>query len=295
MRNAARELRDAVDGFNGLLEQEAKRQCLSLCKKMVTKLPRELRDQVYDHIITERNVTFYRGPNDKVKLANGTSAVHHVFDSEYTGSRVHTDILDYLCRESNQVRFDFGRCHDMVHRVFEQYPRDFNIDLAGLIRRTSVTIRLVDLTKRDTMLQHLEALSKLDRGTTISFVIEARHRAQNKVLRSFHKMISVIAPLLHSLDKSGYSVKVILNPSYSRSNVNIRSLDAFNIIGDQTFRYVFTSENSETSVEDLKIKLIEVWYNIQHQSMGVNCGSTSRNMVTHGTIKPDGMTLDQGG
>lgn len=108
LRTAAAALRTTEEEFNSLIEEKAKLQCRQLCTKMHATLPRELRDHIYDHIITENNVTFYMTKHDKITFVNGTSPLYHVLDEEYTGDKTHQDVLGYLCREAKHTMFDFA-------------------------------------------------------------------------------------------------------------------------------------------------------------------------------------------
>lgn len=79
-------LKVAKEALDAQVAVGAQQQCQSLCAVLHRKLPQELRTMMYQHLIEQRNATFYDGRDGKVKLVNGSSKISHCFDIDYTGA-----------------------------------------------------------------------------------------------------------------------------------------------------------------------------------------------------------------
>lgn len=251
-----KELKAAKRKFDEHIEVQAKRQSRSLCEKMGNRLPRELRNMVYDGLITENNATSYDGPDGKVKLVNGYSAVQHFFDPDFTGSIVHKDVVEEL--NHRKVRFDFRHRHTLLPAAFAQYASVHGFELAKVLSDVGVTLNLRDLKGRDLVLGHLKGLLKLRKGAHVHVFVEADGRTQKQIGRSFRRVVRSTVMFLGRLKQAGYEVTVVMNPSYMRSNVKNNSESRFSIIHEQTFRYSFELSNHEYSATGIERKLKKV-------------------------------------
>jgi hypothetical protein len=273
-----KELKAAKRKFEDHIETQAKRQCRSLCERMSDKLPRELRNMVYQSIIMENNATFYDGPGETVKFANGCSTNQHCFDAEFTGSTMHKDLVEELSYRN--VRFDFRHRHALISAAFDQYASIH--DLANAINNVGLTFNLRDLKGRDIVLDHLKGVFEFRKGAHVHVFIEADGRTQAQIRRSFRRVLRSIFMFLGRLKQSGYEVTVVMTPSYIRSNVKNSSDSRFSIIHEQDFRYSFELKNHVYSTSGIELALQKVFYPKLELESLTNCCSFSMSMVRHG-------------
>ncbi|KAH3942941.1 hypothetical protein HBI56_053290 [Parastagonospora nodorum] len=255
LRETGSRLKSAEEKFEEQVTVQAKRQCLSLCEK-VMELPRELRNMVYNDLITERNATFFHGPDKKVKLVNGTSTHTHCFNADFTGSIMHGDIVQEL--NSRGVRFDFRHRHGLLAQAVEEYASLHGLDLTATMKGVGVTLNLGDVKGCDLAMKSLGSLLELPKNTGITVFIEASGRTQPQIARSFRRVVRSVVASLHRLKIAGHEVTVILNPSYARSAAKNGDESRFSIIHAQDFRYVFPVGESETSSKEMEGKLQKV-------------------------------------
>ncbi|KAH4227018.1 hypothetical protein HBI06_105090 [Parastagonospora nodorum] len=255
LQKTGTQLKFAKEKFEEQVTVRAKRQCLSLCEK-VMELPRELRNMVYNDLITEKNATFFHGPDKKVKLVNGTSPHTHCFDADFTGSIMHGDIVQEL--NSRGVRFDFRHRHGLLAQAVEEYASLHGLDLTATMKGVGVTLNLGDVKGCDLAMKSLGSLLELPENTGITVFIEASGRTQPQIARSFRRVVRSVVASLHRLKIAGHEVTVILNPSYARSAAKNGDESRFSIIHAQDFRYVFPVGESETSSKEMEGKLQKV-------------------------------------
>jgi hypothetical protein len=254
---ACKELKSAKRKFQGQIEHEAKRTCRPLCEKMHEKLPRELRDMVYkDLIIDNNNATLYCGEDSAAAYKNGQSALYHCFDLAYTGSGMHKDMIQELCRRG--VRFDFRGRHDMLSKAIQQYNSELGLDFADIVKSVGITISENCLKYREKMLERLKALFKFSKGSTIHVFVEAEGKTQCQMVHSFRRILRATFSLLERLKTAGYVLKVVLNPARNPSAAEDSSNSTFTIIPEQKFRYLFQADNVEFSVAGFEKKLKQV-------------------------------------
>jgi hypothetical protein len=251
-----KELKAAKRKFDDRIETQAKRQCCSLCEKMSDKLPRELRNMVYESIIMENNATFYDGPDHKVKLANGCSTNQHCFDADFTGSAMHKDVVEEL--NHRNVRFDFRHRHALIPAAFIQYASIHQLDLASTLSNVGVTLNLRDVKGRDLVLDRLKGVFELRKGAHVHVFIEADGRTQAQIGRSFRRVLRSIVMFLGHLKQSGYEVTVVMTPSYMRSTIKNSSDSRFSIIHEQDFRYSFELNSHVYSSSGIELQLQKV-------------------------------------
>ncbi|KAH5075764.1 hypothetical protein HBH95_126720 [Parastagonospora nodorum] len=255
LRETGSRLKSAEEKFEEQVTVQAKRQCLSFCEK-VMELPRELRNMVYNDLITEKNATFFHGPDKKVKLVNGTSPHTHCFDADFTGSIMHGDIVQEL--NSRGVRFDFRHRHGLLAQAVEEYSSLHGLDLTATMKGVGVTLNLGDVKGCDLAMKSLGSLLELPKNTGITVFIEASGKTQPQIARSFRRVVRSVVASLHRLKIAGHEVTVILNPSYARSAAKNGDESRFSIIHAQDFRYVFPVGESETSSKEMEGKLQKV-------------------------------------
>jgi hypothetical protein len=258
LRETGSQLKSAEEKFEEQVTVQAKRQCLSLCEK-VMELPRELRNMVYNDLITEKNATFFHGPDKKVKLVNGTSPHTHCFDADFTGSIMHDDIVQEL--NIRGVRFDFRHRHGLLAQAVEEYSSLHGLDLTATMKGVGVTLNLGDVKGHDPAMESLGSLLELPKDTGITVFIEASGKTQPQIARSFRRVVRSIVASLHRLKIAGHQVTVILNPSYARSAAKNGDETRFSIIHAQDFRYVFPVGGSEMNPKEMEDELQKVLVN----------------------------------
>jgi hypothetical protein len=256
LRETGRELRMARRKFNDHIDVQAKRQCRSLCKEVSDKLPRELRNIIYDDLITTNNATFYEGPDKKIELANGCAPLQHYFNAEYTGNDMHRDVLEELNHKG--VRFDFRHRHGLLREAFTYYTSVHDTDLAKLMNNIGITLNLGDTKDHELVTDHLKALFELRVGTSIHVFIESAGKTRSQIARSFTRVIRSVVMFLGRLTQAGYRVTVVMNPSYVRSTVKNNVESRFSIIHAQDFRYSFTLRKHEYSATGILYQLQKV-------------------------------------
>lgn len=255
LRETGSQLKAAKRKFEEQVTVQAKRQCLSLCKK-VSGIPRELRDMVYADLITENNATFYHGPDKNVKLVNGTSPLTHCFDADFTGSTLHSEIVQELNRRD--VRFDFRHRHGLLTQAVEEYSSHHGLNLTETMKGVGVMLNLSDIKGCDLVIKNLESLCTLRAGTSITVFLEASGKTQPQIARSFTRVIRAVVAFLHCLKAAGYQVTVILNPSYARAAAKNGDGSGFSVIHEQDFRYVFAVGEDEKSTKKMERELQKV-------------------------------------
>jgi hypothetical protein len=214
-----KKLRGAKRKFSEQIQVHAKRQCLSLCVEMGDKLPRELRNVVSENPITEQNATFYDGlfAKSKVKLANGCSNLQHCFDADYTGCIMHMEQVEELNHKG--VLFDFRHRRALLHAALKEYTSIYGFK--SIMHKVGVTLNTRDLKDQEPVVNHLNDLFELHKGTHISVFIEADGKTQIQINRSFRQVIRYAIIYLDRLKNAGYEVTVVMNPSYVRCNVKV--------------------------------------------------------------------------
>lgn len=105
LAGVAKQIKAAKSRSNHQIEAQAKHKCMGICDELYSKLPRELRNMVYERLIIENNATFFDGDDGEVQLANGCNPVQHRFDASYTGPGMHKELIEEL--DQNGARFDF--------------------------------------------------------------------------------------------------------------------------------------------------------------------------------------------
>jgi hypothetical protein len=248
LRDTSKALTTAKRKFEDQVSDEAKRQCLPICEAMYEKLPRELRDMVYEFLIIGTNATFYNGQGDKVQLANGCSPLNHCFNVDFIGMGMHRDLIQELGRKG--ARFDIRRCHGLLAKVFTQH----GTDLAFTIKNVGISLRLDDIKTSEKVVSSLDALYKLQKGSTIHVFVVADGRSKKQVKRCFGHVLRAFMPFLVRLKSAGYVICIVMNPSYENSTVSNNVGSQISIIRDQEFGYLFTLAEMDVTAE---LKAIE--------------------------------------
>jgi hypothetical protein len=245
-------LKSAKRKLNGHFEAQAKRECRQICETVYQRLPRELRNMVYDELITEKTATFYDGPDNIVLLANGCNELQYCFDAEYTGPDMLKDMIEELNHRG--ARFDFRHRHALLGKAFEQCS-GLGFDLAPILTRVGVTINKRDLKTREVMKERLKELYKMKKGAKVFFFIETSGKTKAQIVHSFSSVLRMIFPVLQELEDAGYKVSVVMNPSYVRPDLMNSSGSGFSIIHEQNFRYLMNTDNAQLSIRGFDDKL----------------------------------------
>jgi hypothetical protein len=243
LRDTSKALTTAKRIFEDQVSDEAKRQCLPICEAMYEKLPRELRNMVYAFLIIGTNATFYDGQDDKVQLANGCSPLNHCFDVNFTGKGMHRDLIEELGQKG--ARFDIRRRHGLLAKVFMQH----GADLAFKIKNVGISLRLDDIKLGEKVVSSLDAIYKLQKGSTIHVFVEADGKSQKQVKRCFGRVLRAFMPFLVRLKTAGYIICIVMNPSYERSTVSNNVGSGISIIRNQEFGYLFTLAEMDVTAE----------------------------------------------
>jgi hypothetical protein len=203
---------------------------------------------VYGFLIIGTNATFYDGQGDKVQLANGCSPLNHCFDVDFIGLSMHRDLIQELGRKG--ARFDIRRRHGMLAKVFTQH----GADLTFTIKNVGISLQLDDIKISEKVVSSLDALYKLQKGSTIYVFVVADGKSQKQVKRCFGHVLRAFMPFLVRLKTAGYVISIVMNPNYERSTVSNSVGSQISIIRDQEFGYLFTLAEMDVTAE---LKAIE--------------------------------------
>ncbi|KAI4951775.1 hypothetical protein J4E86_007191 [Alternaria arbusti] len=257
LRKAGGNLRLTRTSFTDQVEAQAKAQCRPFCEAVDERLPQELRDIIAGHLLTESSVTFLSSKDRKISFVNGVSTLRHAFEEEYTGIGLHMDIINELIKQG--ARFDFRARHELLGKVFEHYKVDERggLDLTSKIGRLSLVVTERHLEDREVVLNRLEELCRLSKGAKIFIIIETGHGTKAQALRQVRRVLRVLFKLLRRLHELGIHVFVIVNPTYSASQVKNDSGDTFSVMheGPWSWKYVMTPRNATFTVEGFEGRL----------------------------------------
>lgn len=173
-----------------------------------------------------------------------------------------------------RVSFDFRRNQQISSKVFEKYKSTHGFDLATVIDTVSLVLNLKDTTGREKAMERFEALFKLSKNAHIRVYIECGGKTQPPVARSFHHLLCNFAPVVGQMKQFGFEVTVIMNPTYTLSNIKNSSESEFSIIRAQLFPYLFSVKSGELSVVDMEIQLNRI--SPKESSLIINFANYSR-------------------
>ncbi|KAF1829866.1 hypothetical protein BDW02DRAFT_602202 [Decorospora gaudefroyi] len=207
------------------------------------------------HYRSERH--FFYGKDNRISVANGTSALQHCFEEDYTGAGMHQSILTELADTGS--RFDFRARHELLGKVFEHYAAgDYpGLDLPSKIKKLGLIIMERDLKHREAMLAHLEQLFRLDKGAEIYFFVETGNESKEQVARRFRHILFVVFSLLERLHLAGYQVKLVVNPAYVASDVKNGDHCSFSVASGGNGRYEMSAGNATFSVKGFEQRLLQ--------------------------------------
>ena len=167
------------------------------------------------------------------------------------------DIINELIKQG--ARFDFRARHELLGKVFEHYKVDERggLDLTSKIGRLSLVVTERHLEDREVVLNRLEELCRLSKGAKIFIIIETGHGTKAQALRQVRRVLRVLFKLLRRLHELGIHIFVIVNPTYSASQVKNDSGDTFSVMheGPWSWKYVMTPRNATFTVEGFEGRL----------------------------------------
>jgi hypothetical protein len=258
LNQTGRKLRAAKKLFSQQLSAHAQRQCFHMCEELFDWLPRELRNMVYDQFITDNNATFHMSKDGTIKLASGCSTFQHVFDADFTGPRMHMEVVEQLNHYG--TRFDFRRRRELPGQVLTEYMSVHGFDILSNIRNVGMLLNSTDITGREKVFRCFEELFKLHKGAHIYIFIESRGNTQMQISRSFRRIARVFVPFLGRLKQVGYQVTIVMNPSYIPLTVKNNEASRFSIFHKQDFRYSFALKEAEFSTTGIEQQLESVGF-----------------------------------
>jgi hypothetical protein len=259
LRKAGRDVRLARIRFDEQIQTGAKSLCRPLCEATHDRLPPELRDMITRNRITGNSATFIPGKDGKIAFSNGTLTLQHAFEEEYTGTRLHTDIIQELMRQS--ARFDFRARHDLLGKVFKHYAvvEHGRLDLPSKIKKLSLVVTAHHLRYREVVLAHLEQISNISKGADIYFMVEAGSSTQAQIAHRVRRVLRMMFSLLERLHKLELHIHVCVNPPYSVSKVKNSDDSTFSVAHEGPVKYEMTPENANFTVEGFEKRLRDLF------------------------------------
>lgn len=249
-------LKVAKEALDAQVAVEAQQQCQSLCAVLHRKLPQELRTMIYQHLIEQRNATFYDGPDGKVNLVNGSSKISHCFDIDYTGAAMHLEMLKEL--KHFKIRFDFRHRHSLINTAFDYYHTAYNFDLASVATTVGMIFNSSDIIGRDQVSAQLSELNRLRKESKIHVFVQASGNSADQSLRSFRRVVRASILTLTSLHSLGHQVIIVVNPQYVRASARNSAGSQFSIIPEQGFLYTLSRFKADACAADIKTELVLV-------------------------------------
>jgi hypothetical protein len=230
LKTARRNLKAAQHKFEDQILHEAQRQCRPICEQVYQKLPAELRVTIYASLILSRNATFYAGPGDSIKLANGTSRLQHCFDAAFTGPEMHREMLHELALKG--IRFDFRHSHNLLLRIVPEYMATHAFDVRPVLGSVGITVNADDIKSREKVLECLAAFEKFPLRTRIVVFFETDSSTEAQHCRVCGQIYRAIRPGLERLRACGYCVRLVWYAGYTRSVVRNKDGSRFSLSAD---------------------------------------------------------------
>ncbi|KAL6153966.1 hypothetical protein ACJQWK_01634 [Exserohilum turcicum] len=251
LRKANDNLRLAKTTLEDHIQAEAIRSCHSLCEAAIEKLPQELRDMITEFLVTDEDVAFFIGKDNKLKIAHGLDNPQHCYDPVYTGSNFHTDILKQLVTGTRC--FHFRSRHEFLEMFFDAYicSNEYgHLALNTKVTKLSLAISENCLKNRATLRSNLEYLSIFPARTLLNFIIQTPSTLVIRQLaRQLRHLVNIIGPCTLPLHNSGYDVNMVINPEYRSSNVKNNS--------DSTFSFPVVDKSE--AVMKIRGNKFDVW------------------------------------
>lgn len=208
------------------IELYARASCRDLCRMVQEKLPRELRDEIYQYITTSTNVRVYNeGPipftpthpysedPSHHEIMNPEYRQHY-WDTDFIGQQTRMELAEYHYRTAC---FSFKTRSVCVITPIEKF---LQIDHLGLRFPPSKYLSKVELSfwaqdlfhrslvKQD-ILQDMEDLFHLKTGATVSFKLSQVMDCDSDDMYSpVKESVTTIFPITSRLNKARYNVTV---------------------------------------------------------------------------------------
>jgi hypothetical protein len=230
IKTAKRKIKAAQQKLKDQILHEAQLQCRPICEQVYQKLPAELRVTIYASLILSRNATFYAGPRDTIKLANGTSPLQHCFDAAFTGPDMHREMLHELSLQN--IRFDFRHSHNLLLRIVPEYMATHGFDVRPMLGNVGITVNADDIKSREKVLECLAAFEKFPLRTRIVVFFETDSSTEAQHCRTCGQIYHAIRSGLEHLLDRGYCVRLVWYAGYTRSVVRNKDGSRFSLLAD---------------------------------------------------------------
>lgn len=275
--------------------EEQKKRTRDMCALFLAKLPRELRDIVYSHIVPGPSVKVCPmaypvcsssvGTESIVCLPSEYSARCHMFgmsektiplpyqpDDTVLGKVVSGELAEYFHRHT---RFDFGFIYAplfteyIYKKLFIHSIRTASVDVSCHLATPD---EMPDAEQRteyhDRQMVGLDgladqAINNIDLTIFASSSSYHRPKVAKSQVQSFREILELVFPRLIRLEKAGYKTSLVLDPHTGIRLAGSREPEypyvaVEEVVFKDKYDLVFSSENTEFSINGYVNKLIEV-------------------------------------
>lgn len=208
------------------LKRYATLSCRNLCSRMTFRLPRELRDAVYQIIldpptvhIHQRDYIIIRGQYFSTRyFPNSGSPVsdylgrQYYWNVEYVGPRMQKELAETWYRTAT---FGLGFDRYLLEEFLTKDRWGLGIVPKQLITSLVADVDMIESHARgytvDSMIKRLRLLLGCERGVKLSVTIHNAHSSQNRqaALHEVHSALRTVYATLEPFAASGSRVKVI--------------------------------------------------------------------------------------
>jgi hypothetical protein len=215
------------------VERLAKSECNQFCNRVMTRLPREIRDMVYFHLHTrpkERiDRAYFRSTMDPKtrlythELARWKTAHYpdHFWDMAYVGSNFFHELAQSYYRTST---FAFGDESDLIERFLDAdqmgmgyAPRELvsriEIQLSAMTfdRSTCIGYMFGCAAKPERLQAALKGVEKLRAGASICVHFSTQAKDEEQKEEQIKTACTALTPRLRELRSAGYGARLVMN------------------------------------------------------------------------------------
>jgi len=226
------DLNTSIAHEQNTLESLAKAECVQLCTRVMTQLPRELRDMVYSHLIPESQTIdreYFRSTLDPTTRmhtydeARWKESWHpeHWWHKEYAG---HNFVRELLDQHYSTSTFVFGDDSGLIKRFLETDQVQVGRLPCELVSRIEVHLNALTFdrssciaylfgtpTKPERLQAALEGTDMLKKGASV--LVRFATRAKDEKQKEEHVLTACtsLIPKLAALKGNGYRVGLMVN------------------------------------------------------------------------------------
>lgn len=218
------------------VQQYAKAECLALTHIVVTKLPRELRDMIYQHLSTrafeqiEREhfrttldplTRLYSYDQARWKASHFPS---HFWDPAYVGAHFFSELVQNYYTTST---FVFGDDPDVLKRFLRKDELGLGLQPQDLVAHVQVHLNAVafhrgsfrgymfgQVRAPERLREVLGGLFDLKRGAKIGILFYSDAKVQSESEGQFEEAVPVLGEILERAEREGYRVRFLKDPAH---------------------------------------------------------------------------------